>query len=212
MAEIARARISLPNFSKRFDANVKRELKNIISKKVPKILGRVKVRLEQELIKTISVSDTWLELKNSILRGELGIPNISGVDNILNTWAQGIEVKYKKNNALGVIQVGMLRSDYSDVLSLPEASFAYVSKNSSGIIEWLRWLLLESTEMIVAGYEFEASNAGRSGLGIMVKSSGGWRVPTQHAGSATDNFATRSLFDIGKTIDRVMDEEIRRGF
>lgn len=206
------AKITLPNFQKQFNSNINKELKKIIKTKIPKILERTKSRLEQELVQSIASSNTWIELQNSILRGELGIQSTSGLDNILNTWARGIQVTYESNNSLGVIKIGMIRSDYSDVLSLPEASFAYSSSRGSGIIEWLRWLLLESNSIIVAGYEFKASNAGRTGLGIMVKSRGGWQIPTQHAGTATDNFATRSLSDIKKTIDQVMDAEIKRGF
>jgi hypothetical protein len=159
------AKITLPNFQKQFNSNINKELKKIIKTKIPKILERTKSRLEQELVQSIASSNTWIELQNSILRGELGIQSTSGLDNILNTWAK-----------------------------------------------WLRWLLLESNSIIVAGYEFKASNAGRTGLGIMVKSRGGWQIPTQHAGTATDNFATRSLSDIKKTIDQVMDAEIKRGF
>lgn len=206
------ASLQLTNFDKNFDANIKKEIKTIIQKRIGNIITDIKSELSRELYNTIASSDTWIELQNGALRGELGLQTTQGLDQILITWAEGIEVKYEKNGELGVIKIGMIRSDYSDVLSLPEASYSYASSNTSGIIEWLRWLLLEGTSIIVSQYDFEASIQGRTGLGIMVRSGGGWQVPPQHAGTATDNFATRSLDSIQATIESVVKNAVKKGF
>lgn len=207
-----RASIQLPNFKSEFSKNIKKEMNKKISSIMPSVTKKIKERLEIELFNAISTSDTWIAVKSGAFRGELGITNVSSIDNIIDTWAKGIQVTYEPNGELGIIRIGMIRADYSDVLSLPESSFPYVSSKGSGIIEWLRWLLLESTQIIVAGYDFRSRRDGRTGLGIMVKSGGGWSVPTQYAGSATDNFATRSLQDIENVIDKVVTEEVKRRF
>ena len=119
---------------------------------------------------------------------------------------------YIKNKGFGKISIGMIQSDYSDVLSLTESSFTYSSGRGSGVIEWLRWLLLESTSIIVSEYDFVPSNQGRTGMGIMAKrQGGGWSIPPQYAGTAVDNFVTRSLFDIQNTIESVVTREVQRG-
>lgn len=204
------ASLKLINFEKEFNQNIIREIKNLLNLKMPSIVIKIKDRLKVELKNSISQSNTWQEVYSGMLRGELGIQNTGGLDNILDTWANGIMVKFN-NNALGSIDIGMIQSDYSDVLTMPEASFAYASKNTSGVIEWLRWLLLESSSIIVSSYDFTPSNKGRTGLGIMKRNAGGWRVPAEHAGSATDNFVTRSLQDINKIIDEVVRQEITKG-
>lgn len=206
------ASLQLLNFDQEFKQNIQKEIQKKISSIMPGVIKVIKQKLEIELYNAISSSDTWRAIKGGVLRGELGIQNVSSIDNILDTWAKGIQVEYERNKEFGIIKIGMIRADYSDVLSLPQSSFPYVSSRGSGIIEWLRWLLLESTQTIVAGYEFDPRNSGRTGLGIMVKTGGGWSVPTQYAGSATDNFATRSLADIEKVIDRVVKEEVIRRF
>jgi len=207
-----KASIQLLNFDSQFDKNVKKEINKKIASVMSAATKAIKKKLEVELYNAIESSQTWQAVKGGVLRGELGIQNVSSIDNILNTWAEGIQVTYERNTEFGIIKIGMIRSDYSDVLSLPQSSFPYVSSRSSGIIEWLRWLLLESTQTIVSGYTFNPRNSGRTGLGIMVKTGGGWSVPPQYAGSATDNFATRSLADIEKVIDRVVKEEVSRRF
>jgi hypothetical protein len=204
------ASIQLPNFDNEFSKKVKKELQAKVASIMVKAAKAIKQKLEIEVYNAILTSQTWQAVKGGVLRGELGIQNVSSIDNILDTWAKGIQVEYERNTEFGILKIGMIRSDYSDVLSLPQSSFPYVSSRGGGIIEWLRWLLLESTQTIVAGYEFDPRNGGRTGLGIMVKTGGGWSVPPQYAGSATDNFATRSLQDIGNVIDKVVKEEVTR--
>lgn len=203
--------IKLPKFSSEFSKNIKKEINKIFSVKIPPIISSIRVRLQKELKSSISESEVWQEIIGGKLRGELGIPDTSGLDNILDTWANGIRVRFKKNKDLGVINISMIQSDYSDVLSLPDSSFVYQSRNGGKVIEWLRWLLLESSQIIVIDYDFVPSNRGRTGLGIMVKSRGGWRVPDQYSGNSTDNFVTRSLVDINSTIETIVGQEINRG-
>jgi len=210
------ASVELTNFDKEFEKNIIKEINKKIASVMQTVTQSIKEKLKIELIQAIGSSPTWVAVKSDILRGELGIANVSSLDNILEVWGDGIQVSYIPGvKTLGVIKIGMIASDYSDVLSLPESTIIAVGKRNGSVelLEWLRWLLLESTQVIIADYDFyPKSGAGRTGLGIMVKSGGGWQVPPQYAGSATDNFATRSLQDIKDVIDRVVLNEINRSF
>jgi len=208
------AQIILPNFEKQFRAGITKEIKKIFKKRMPRVAQRAKPKLAKALKESIIASNTYQELLSGDLKGEVGLVNTVGLEVILDTWANGIEVKFDENRSrYGGFSIGMIRSDYADVLSLPEASIVYGTKKGSAVIDWLRWLLLESTSIIVSGYDFEQSDRGRTGMGIMVqKSGGGWSVPSEHAGTATDNFVTRSLEDIDKAIETVMREEINKEF
>ena len=205
--------IKLPNFTREFNRGVKKEVQEKFSRAMPGIAQKIEKRLAIELFKQISQSQEYQDLtSNTQIRGELGLFSVAALDNIVQTWADGVTVLYTKNKILGTLDIGMIQDDYSDVLSLPEASFVSASRRGSTVIEWLRWLLLESTSIIVAGYDFlEATGKGRTGLGFMIRKGKGWSVPAQYAGTATDNFATRALGTIDETIDIVVRQEITKG-
>lgn len=213
---MVQAKIELPNFEKEFSKNILLELQKKFNAKMPAVATKVEARLQIALSTLIKNSSEYQALVAGDLLGELGLPDPNAAEAIIQTWANGVEVAYTKTNKLGAISIGMIQQDYSDVLTLPEASYTYVSNNPKIMgpvtIEWLRWLLLESTAIVVTDYQFEAKGGkGRTGLGYMVKGGGGWRVPVQYAGTATDNFATRALEDIGKTIDEIVRQEITKG-
>jgi len=209
---MVRLGITLPNFDAEFNKNIKKEINAKIAKSMSSIVNKIEQRLGVEIRKSIEGSIVWQEVVGGTLRGELGISNVSNLDAILETWSKSIKVVYSKNKGFGKISIGVIQSDYSDVLSLAESSFTYASNRGSGVIEWLRWLLLESTSIIVSEYDFVSSNQGRTGQGIMVKrQGGGWSVPPQYAGTAADNFVTRSLLDIENTIERVVTGEVQKG-
>ncbi len=209
---MTRLGITLPNFDAEFTKNINKEINTKIAKSMSGIVDKIEQRLGSEIRKSIENSIVWQEVVGGTLRGELGIQNVSNLDSILETWSKSIKVVYLKNKGFGKISIGMIQSDYSDVLSLVESSFTYASNRGSGVIEWLRWLLLESTSIIVSEYDFIPSNQGRTGMGIMVKrQGGGWSIPPQYAGTAVDNFVTRSLSDIENTIEKIVTVEVQRG-
>jgi len=207
-----RANIDLPNFKADFEKKILREIKTVINKAMPSIVNKIKSRLKAEFVRLVKESAEYTALVSGDLRGEIGLPDPTVVDTVIDAWADGIQVTFTKRGKLGSIEIGMIQADYADVLSLPDASYVYASRDGSTVIEWLRWLLLESTSIIVVGYVFAASNRGRTGLGIMVnRNGGGWRVPAQYAGTANDNFVTRALVDIERTIDIIVRQEITKG-
>ncbi len=199
--------------TKNFARDINREIIRILISRMPSIVKNIKSRLSPEVAAALRTSPVYNQLvSGGRLLGELGLPNPSDIDDIIEAWAENIGVSYNKSKGkFGAIEIGIIEDSYADVLSLPQASFIYSSKFGPKSIDWLRWLLLEGQSVIVQGYVFEDSNKGRTGLGIMTKSQGGWSVPARFAGDADDNFATRSLQDIEKVIDDIVRQEITKG-
>ena len=129
---------------------------------------------------------------------------------ILQTIARNTRVKISGTKRISVT-VTILEQDYSNVLSLPEAIYSYTSANGSGVLEWLRWILLGGGGQIIAGFEFSplASPFSRTGGGLMVAGNG-WRVPPSLSGTATNNILTRSLQNIEQDIKIIVNRELQR--
>ena len=96
---------------------------------------------------------------------------------------------------------------------MPEAVYAYTSANGSGVLEWLKWILLGGSGQIIGGFEFSplASPFSRTGGGLMV-AGGSWSVPPGLSGTATNNILTRALENIQKDIEIVINQELQRVF
>ncbi|NCA31122.1 MAG: hypothetical protein EBS93_10465 [Chitinophagia bacterium] len=83
--------------------------------------------------------------------------------------------------------------DYADVLSSDDA---LVIDNLRGYnLPWLEWLLLEGNKIIVRKQqvEFGPNIASRTGNAIMRPSNKSWRVPSEFAGTITNNWITRAI-------------------
>lgn len=205
-------KIITPRLKTEFEKNIKKEINNIIISRMPSITKNIQARLSLFISDSIIATEEYQSILSGILRGQLGIPDPTVIDAIVNTWANEVEVKYNRAGGLGSIGISMIRADYSNVLNMPEASYVYGTREGAKIIEWLRWMLLEGNSLIVLDYEFKPSVDGRTGLGIMISREGsGWRVPSQYSGTATDNFVTRALFAAEDNIDDIVRQEITRG-
>lgn len=206
--------VLLPNFETDFNKNVNLEIKKVISKNISKTLSRVETRLQDRVRTLISDSEEVSSIRNGELQGQLGIVLTGGIDVIIDQFSKSVNVQYLPKGKFGTIVIRIINSDYSDVLSLPESFYSYSETDGrGGIIEWLRWLLLEGRSTIVAGYDFQPGAEGRTNKGMMVKmQNGGWSIPSRFAGTANDNFVTRSLMNIDKDIESIIRQEITKGF
>lgn len=209
-----KASIVLTNADREIEKGVEKEIQRIISARMITIVESIERDLEEKVGQVLRESPVYSEIKSGgRLLGELGLPNPSDIDDIIDVWARNVEVDYRRSGGrFGSLQIGMIESDYSDVLSQPQASFIYASNRGPIVIEWLRWLLLEGRSVIVSGYRFESAGNGRTGLGTMKESrGGGWRVPARFAGDGGDNFATRALLKIESVIDDSVRQQITKG-
>ena len=204
------------NFASDFNANIVKE----ISKKIKRESIAIQTSITDQLRKTVREALGSTPEYQSILQGklkaELGIPNSDArIMAVIDTWVNNIFVTVKTGTTpLLLIDIGIIKEDYSDVLSLPQAQYTYKSKRGQGEIPWLRWLLLEGDKRIITRYEFSNNPRGsRTGMGIMKKKEkGSWQVPPEFSGTSVDNFATRALGNIGNIIDKIVERAIRSRF
>lgn len=185
-----------------------KEIKVLINRSIPNIRTTLNKEIEKIVfnrlvagVPTISGRDLY----------EIGVPDINNrIMSIVRIASQSIEVKVSPGNLLR-IDIGILRQDYSDLLSLPESVFVYTSGRGSGVLEWLKWLLIEGGGSVIGGFDFSPipSNFSRTGGGVMV-SGGSWNVPSSLAGTAQNNILTRSLDNIQKDLELILKRELQR--
>jgi hypothetical protein len=203
------------NFRSEFAKNVTAEISKQIVKKIPRAIESIKAKIQQIVIVKITSCPEYAAIVGSNVRGELGINEAAvRMDAIISEWASNIVVTLVPENVggLALIKIGIIQSDYADVLDLAEAEMSYVSRRGQKTLEWLRWLLLEGGSVIVSNYEYSETRRGnsRTGLGIMIKRRGGWKVPAAIAGIESDNFVTRALSEIQDNIDIIVRQELTK--
>lgn len=187
---------------------INRVLVNTISTRINKLLdsslGDVKVAVGEVIRNAILDSAEYTEVTSGDEWHELGIPNPVGAFNaIIAQIQQSVSVKRGAGPKSGELEweflIGILRADYSDILGLTEASFYTYTRDGRTVIknhvEWLRWLLTTGGEIAVSRWSYwaEPSPKSRTGLGLMKKDGGSWRVPASVAGTPSDNILTRIL-------------------
>jgi len=184
------------------------EIKRIINKSIPSIKTALNNRIQKIVfnrlvagVPTISGRDLY----------EIGVPDINNrIMSVIRVASQSIEVKVSQGNLLR-IDIGILKQDYSDLLSLPESVFVYASGRGSGVLEWLKWLLIEGGGSIIGGFDFSPipSNFSRTGGGVMVPG-GSWNMPSSLAGTSQNNILTRALDNIQKDLELILNRELQR--
>jgi len=189
--------------------DIVKDIRNTIYKYIPVIQKSINVQLEDIIFKRLFSGVPNIVGRD---RAEIGVPDINErLQSIIRVASQSFEVSVKKGNIL-FIELRIIQDDYSDLLSLPEAVFSYISVNGSGVLDWLRWLLLEGTNPIVIGFDFTptASRFSRTGDGLMRPLNSSWSVPNNIAGTANDNMITRALVNIEKDIEILIKQELTR--
>lgn len=137
------------------------------------------------------------------LHGELGLINPKkSIDAVINQMIKSTEVKNDPVRIIGAksmtggVIVNISPSNYADLLGLSEASY----KSHQYDIPWLRWLLLEGNNILVAEYSVTTNlntvnrKFSRSKKALMKKKKGSvWRVPAAFQGTKDDNFIIRAF-------------------
>jgi hypothetical protein len=159
----------------------------------------------------------YASLLSGQLRSELGVPDAdSKIDQIFNAWSTNLLVENKpisiKGSGLfGGFSINIIKSDFSDIISLPAA--VVVDNTSGSIIPWLQWLLLEGNQILIRDYKLRMgpNSRSRTGNAIMVSSSkDNWRVPPQFAGTINNNWVTRAIDRLDDTVLSYIEKELER--
>lgn len=201
------------NFSTKFNKRVIKEIVKKVKSKAEKIKSTIRERVKEAVRESLMATPEYQSILGGKLKAELGIPQSdTRIITIIDTWVNNISVKIKTGSSpFLAIDIGIIKDDYGDVLSLPAAQYTYKSKRGQGEIPWLKWLLLEGDRRIITKYEFSSQTRGsRTGMGIMIsKNRGSWQVPPEFSGTSVDNFATRALGNIDNVIDKIVEKAVK---
>jgi hypothetical protein len=109
------------------------------------------------------------------------------------------------------VTIGFIKSDYAEVLQIPEASFIqeYPTSHPSHIkIDWLEWLLRKGDQYEIKDYHVIYGNfsqdSSRSQHGLMIKG-GIWRIPPDWS---SDHFLGNIIVRAFQGIDKYIKGEL----
>lgn len=172
----------------------------------------IRTELKSVIHSIIANDEVYQSLMDGRLRGHMGLENPESVlPAIITKIADSMKVWVDKPRIVGKqieggLQVGILKSDFLDILGLPGTS--YISPPSGRNITWLSWMLFDGMKVVILnhGIKFaltqQERQASRSKMALMYTGGGGWHVPHFAAGTSDDNFLTRA-FETGLIYDEI---------
>jgi len=188
----------LPEISKDFNAGV----------------SRIKAQLPELVSSIVKNSEEYYSLIGGALKYELGIPDSdSKIASMINIWTSNIKYEYQKPKIQSFtikanFSAALFKADFSDILG---TEYAKVYDRLRGYeLPWLEWLVLNGNAPLISNYEVEygASPRSRTGGALMVTGKS-WSVPTQFAGTVSDNWITRSIQDHSSDIEKLVERSFR---
>lgn len=189
---------------------LKKEVEKVIKKSLPKMTIDIKQIVKESLMNEPEYSS----LKSGTLRAELGIANISDVDNVIDAMADTLNISFQSikitNSGLsGGFTLTMIKSDnISGIISSDSANV--IDKDRGYSLPWLEWLLLKGNGSIVQNYSVNYTNSlrSRSGMALMIESKNDWKIPTNFAGTIDNNWTTRAISKIESQIIKTIQNNI----
>ena len=194
--------------AKRISTDISRDIFKVIKKAIPKIQSALDSKIGNIIFQRLVTGVPTISGRDYY---EMGVPDINQrLQSIIRTASNSFKIQVRAGNLLS-IDIGILEDDYSQLLALPESVVPYISAKGSGVLQWLRWILIEGNGPIIRDFEYvpTPSRFSRTGGGIMLRG-GTWSVPPSIAGTAQDNILTRSLQDIEKDIEKIITQELQR--
>jgi hypothetical protein len=193
--------------------------RGVLNSRLSLVANGVRRDLSQMIETMLKNTGTYESLVNGQLKAEFGLKRpVTNLSNILKVLRDSINVRsvplQRATNGLrGGLVIDMVKADFSEILSLADASY----QRKDWEVPWLKWLLTEGDRIIISTYHisYNLTPAERkrsfSGVALMEKG-GGWRVPPQFAGTIDDNWITRA-FNNKQTQDyihSVVEDNLRR--
>ena len=194
--------------TKQLQQQITKEIQGKVTQAIPQIKRALDQRLENLLFQRFISGVPPFSTREI---GEIGVPDLNQrIQSIIREASRSFEIEVIPANLLK-INMKILRKDHQDLLDLPESVFAYTSRNGSGILTYLKWLLIDGDQIIVNDFTFSPTNrvGSRTQQGIMVSGSG-WRMPQEIAGTAGNNILTRSLQNLEKDLEMIVKQELNR--
>ena len=187
---------------------LEKEIKRVVYQSIPKVENELNQKLPAVLKKHLS-SNVQPITGNDYYA--LGVPTINDdLQTIIDAASKSFKVKVTPANLLK-IEIGVLEKTHAELLALPEAVFQYSSRSGSGILQWLKWILLEGNSPVVDGFEVNYTNSrySRTGGALMQRGSF-FRVPENLQGVAGDNILTTALIGIENELETLVKQVLNK--
>ena len=174
-----------------------------------KVFNKCKIEIEKTITSSIILSPEYQSLLSGQLKYELGLPDPQNRLSVIGKILTNINVTYNKatfnkNSINGSFSLSAIRSDYTDILSIPES---ILTTEKGQKLEWLRWLLLFGDKTIIKDYTvvLGPNPRSRTGNAVMVQETKSrWNIPAQFAGTINNNWITRSIDAANDQINSIL--------
>lgn len=180
-------------------ANFLKDVLKGFTELINKDLAKRKRTIEQDIraivLKEVYDSPELKALRSGKLSFDLGLPESEDPSPLIaRAVADTVSVskpnfRVNGRNIVGNYRVEIQPQDFSNLLS---QSFGSVITEKGQELPWLAWLLVEGDSIIVANWQVQYGNFGRSGGARMIPG-GAFTVDARFSGTIDDNFVTRAL-------------------
>ena len=175
-------------------SSLKPEIDALVSKSVPKISLMIKDLFREALMN----EPEYTSLKSGRLKYEFGLPQEVDVDDVVSIMSNTVNINLFQskisNSGINIgIKIEVFEKSGEPAINSPNA---FVTDSKGGYsLPWLEWLLLKGTAPIVKNYSviLGPNKFSRTGMALMIESNKNWRVPSEFAGSQSNNWASRAL-------------------
>lgn len=166
----------------------------------------IKTRVAKVIRASMKTDPVIQSLRTGRLRGDFGLTDAaSKTDSLIRELVNSVKTEVSVGNARAIAGRGRLRqvrttgipTDYSFLIDQP---FGLQTTEKGTVLPWLRWLLIEGRRTITPGfYVTDRRGRGRSGRRAKMAKQGNppsgraFRVPTEFAGTITNNFIQRRI-------------------
>lgn len=193
------------------------EIVKEFNKHIPRRMSAIDQKMRIATFNFLRNTHTYSSLLGGSLAAQFGLPSAGRqqrIDNIVQAIANRMEIEYVPVTLQGQafnhgIRFKVLLTDFSEVLSLSEAS---IVTEKGQTLDWLKWLLEFGDTIIIKEYEFKVQpGSGRSGGGIMIDdNASSWRVPPIFSGTIRNNWLTRALNDNSTAYFTIIENILRQ--
>ena len=178
-------------------------------------INNLKINLPPVIKSAIINTPEYASISSGKLQLEFGIPDPQNkLSGLIDIWSTNTNIQYNQptissGRIKGSFSINMIKIDFSDVLY---SDYAIVFDSFRGYtLPWLEWLLLYGNKTIIRNKSviIGPNRLSRTGLAIMRDSNKSWKVPSEFAGTISDNWITRAIdaasTEIELTIDKAFD-------
>lgn len=208
-------KIKVLESNKQIAQNILNALLPETAKYLKDVVKYLKTNLPPVVRSAIINTPEYEAILNGQLKYEFGIPDSSiKLAGLVDLWSKNIKINYSpptisSNKIKGSFSANMIRVDFTDVLY---TDYAVVYDSLRGYtLPWLEWLVLEGNKTIIKNQTviFGPNKASRTGYAIMKDSIQSWKVPSQYAGTISDNWITRAIDNASSDINSIIEQALK---